>query len=140
MMNQTPRKFSLILILSLIVLSFFMPLVSPAARADINVQFATQDPVGQQYVIYQVRQEGMVQLGTFNTTDNLTMSDGRPLDVSSYVIMIKPSSVDFIHNPIALWNWLAASPGAAVALLVAGGVVGLFFGAILIVPLILKRR
>lgn len=139
MSRNQARNYAITLILTLTFLTL-IPSFSTPASADVNIQFTSQNPYGQQFTIYQITPAGMIPIQTINVSDNVTFSDGKPLDTSSYVIMLKPSSIDFLHDPVALFNWIEASPGAVVAVLIGGGAVALFFVAFFAVITMIARR
>lgn len=93
------------------------------AHANTAVQLSDQNVIaGQTFLIYEVQAGGLILLGEYNTTDLVSLNDS-----SQYVFVLKPSTIDYIHNPLALFDLFVNSVPAWIVVFAALAVVGLGF-------------
>lgn len=93
-----------VLVVGLAVFGGFLSIPVVGAE-NVSVQFAdTNLAQGQHFELYKVTGGGLLQVGEFNTTDNVTMDSDY-----SYVVVLKPSTVDYWNNPVLLLDWFVGS-------------------------------
>ncbi len=105
-------------------LVFFFLLITaiPTVHAETTIQMSDQNVIqGQVFLVYRVIESGLMYIGVYNTTDQLILTDGQ------YVFVLKPSTIDYLHNPLALFDLFMNSVPAQLALLEAVAIIALVF-------------
>jgi len=103
---------SLLAVLVLFIFGFailitILAIVVPA-NAETSVQLTDQNVIaGQTFMVYCIQPTGLVFIGEYNTTSLVSLENDM-----QYVFVLKPSTIDYIHNPLALFDLFTNSvPG-----------------------------
>lgn len=111
------KAFKIIFILLLALL-----LISPCLASTLS--FADQSRAGaQSFLIYEVSGSGSSLVGLYNTTtSNITLDNA-----TSYILILKPDSVDYLSNPALILTDLGSYLGTNMI-----PIIGLVFVGIMI--------
>jgi len=99
--NNNSKTYSIASSLAALIFLIFTICLTPLAGAT-TVQLSDQNLVpGQQYLLYVNNSTtGLTYVGVYNTTDMLDLGSGG----TAYVLVLKPSTLDYLHDPAALVN------------------------------------